>query len=142
MLHTLIIYVFYVMIYMLVLNDIPIGNEEILDLLCEEIMKSSYDDETRLGNKVIVQFFRDAYEADKKLTNMVQEKISTDIIPIVNFEFCNWCDLNKFDFYAVSTDENKTVKKSQELLFYELCDICFGHLDGLFNRLTQTFSEE
>lgn len=143
MLLILIIYVFYVMIYMLVLNkEICFVNDEVLQEFCKIILDSSYDEETRLGNQVIVQFFKDAYEADKKLTSLVQEKISSDIIPIVNFDFCNWCDLNKFDFRVVSTEENKKVKKSQELYFYELCDICFGPLDGLLNRLNKTFSEK
>lgn len=138
-----IIYVFYVMIYMLVLNkEICFVNDEVLQEFCKIILDSSYDEETRLGNQVIVQFFKDAYEADKKLTSLVQEKIASDIIPIVNFDFCNWCDLNKFDFRVVSTEKDKKVKKSQELYFHELCDVCFGPLDGLLNRLNKTFSEK
>ena len=63
--------------------------------------------------------------------------MSQDIIPIVSFEFSKLCDLNKFDFYAVSTKKDKRVLKSQELLFYEYCDRYFWQINGLLINLNR-----
>lgn len=128
---------------MLVLNkEFFFYDETVLDEFCEYMLGEAYNDDTRLFYKIFVQHMRDAFEADKKLTEKVQEKISPDIIPIVLFEFCNWCDLDKFDFYAVSTKEDTKVLKSQELQFYEYCDRYFGHINGLLIKTNQAFAEK
>ena len=93
---------------MLVLNkEYIFYDETVLNSFSEYMLGMAYNDETRLFNRLFVEHITEAFEADKKLTAKVQEKIDPDIIPIVCFDFCNWCDLNKFDFYVVSNDEDK-----------------------------------
>lgn len=127
---------------MLVLNrEYFFFDETVLDSFSEYVLGMAYDDDTRLFNKILVQHVKDAFEADKKLTEVVQEKIAPDIVPLVCFDFCNWCDLDKFDFYVISEDPDKKILKSQELQFYEYCDRYFGHINGLLIKSNQAFSD-
>ena len=127
---------------MLVLNkEIFFVNEEILEEVIGYILGESYDENTRIGNKILTDHLREAFEADKRLTKMIQNRIGDDIVPIVLFEFCNWCDMNKFDFYLTSTDEDRKILKREELLFYEYCDICFGHIRGLMSKLNEALPD-
>lgn len=128
--------------YMLVLNkELFFFDESILNNFCKELQDSSYDENTRIGNRVFTEHLQQAFEADKRLTNMVRNHISEDLVPVVSFEFCNTCDLNKFDFFLASTDENRKVLKREELLFYEYCDVCFGYIQGLLFKLNQALPD-
>lgn len=118
-------------------REIFFHNEEVLNSFCNELVGRSYNEETRMFNHIFAKHVKDAYEADQKLTRAVQEKIDPDIIPIVEFYFCNTCDLNKFDFHAVTKKEDAHVLKAQELKFYEYCDMYFGHLNGLLIKINE-----
>ncbi len=112
-------------------------NEEVLNSFCDELVGRSYNEETRMFNHIFAKHIKEAYEADKRLTAAVQERIDPDIIPIVEFYFCNTCDLNRFDFHAVSKKENVKILKAQELLFNELCDQYFSHINGLLIKINE-----
>lgn len=118
------------------------SSEEVLDNFCNAFLAEAYDDDTRMAYKLYVDHFHEAFEADKRLTEMVQTKIAEDIVPLVLFDVCNWCDLDIFNFKAVSTIEDRKILKREELEFYEYCDICFGHIQGLMFKLIKAFDSK
>lgn len=128
---------------MLVLNEtLFFENEEVLDAYCQYQYDNAETDDNRYFCEVMNDYYYQLFEADKRLTQIVQDKIDEHIIPLVCIEFCNYCDLDKIDFKAVSTQEDFKLLKSQELLFYHYCDVCFGHFKGLLNVLYESYEKK
>lgn len=127
---------------MLVLNKkMLFFDQVVLETFCTNMMKNPYDEETRVAYKTAVQYVTDLYEADKKLTELVQNRIGDDVVPIVSLDLCPTCDWNKLDFSLTSFNEDRKVLKREELLFYEYCDRCFGHIDGYRNVMDEALQE-
>ena len=79
-------------------------------------------------------------EADKRLQKMVEEKFSDDFISIVTIPSHDIQDLDSFYFQLVSKSEQK-IKKRQEIIYQEFCQICFGHIKPFYSRLVERFDE-
>lgn len=120
---------------MILLNELLIENDEIKNELISNIDLLSYNEESEKENQILIDYINDLYEADKKLTAKLQEKISEYIIPIVYFELDLMADLNELRFKVFSTSEDFKVKKSDELVFKHYCDVFFGGIEPLYNRI-------
>lgn len=116
---------------MLILNkELPFYDETILKEFHDDMMSKPYDDESRFAHQGIVDYITELYRADEKLTEMVQDRIGDDVVPIVSLDLSPTADWDKLDFFLTSFDEDRKVLKREELLFYEFCDRCFGVLPG------------
>lgn len=119
---------------MIALNKkIILENDEILEQFCELFRGEAYNEVTRITTETLIDYICKAYECDKKLTDMVHEKIGDDVYPIVVIECHEFADINSIDFHLFSP--NRDILKREELEFHEFCDICFGHLGGLLSKL-------
>ena len=75
------------------------------------------------------------------LDDFHKSKLGNDICPIVFIDLGECDDLNAFNFSLMSVDEDRKIKFSEEKVYYSLCDICFGHIQGLFDRVFLHFNE-
>lgn len=127
---------------MLALNhELIIDDKEGLDLFLEEMQSRTYNDITRETFDVFSKYLHECYDADLRLTEMTQEKLGDDVCPIVFIDLGECDDLNAFNFSLMSVDEDRKIKFSEEKVYYNLCDICFGHIQGLFDRVFLHFNE-
>lgn len=115
-------------------KEVLLENKEQLDEFCNILMDETFNETSRNGIKILIQYLQDCFDADQRLIDMVQQRLSEDIIPIVSVEFHQFTDLNELDFLLIST-EDRELTHYEEMLFNELCDICFGNMKGLFDRL-------
>lgn len=124
------------MICMLVLNhEVVIEDRETLDLVLEGMKSQSYNQTTDEAYEVFEEYMNECFAADIRLTEMTQQKLGNDLYPLV-FIDCDECsDLNAFNFSLSSENENREVKFMEEKLYYKFCDICFGQILGLFDRI-------
>lgn len=119
---------------MIALNkEIILENDEILEKFCELFRGEAYDEVTRITTETLINYIRQAYDCDKKLTEMVHKKIGEDVHPITVIECHEFADINSIEFHLFSPDRD--ILKREELEFHEYCDICFGHLGGLASKL-------
>lgn len=115
-------------------KEVLLENKEQLDEFCNILMDETFNETSKNGIKILIQYLQDCFDADQRLIDMVQQRLSEDIIPIVSVEFHQFTDLNELDFLLIST-EDRELTHYEEMLFNELCDICFGNMKGLFDRL-------
>ena len=88
------------------------------------------------------KYFRECYSADLRLTEMVTELFSDkQVMPLVIMNFGETDDFNEINFSLLTEDENVKIKKREELKFRDLCDICFGSIVGLQDRIDIYFED-
>lgn len=122
---------------MIVFNEeICLLDEEILELLCQELRNNIYDDGSRVGITELVSFLHECYEADKMLYQITQERIGEDIVPVTFVDFTDYNDLNKIRFSIMSYDKDREFTMREQVIFKEICDICFGNIRGMFDRIS------
>ena len=85
----------------------------------------------------IIQFLEDVWDRDKKLTLIIQKKISPDIIPVILISISETSNLSKVEFNAVSKAPDFSVDKRQTMLFYQYCEKYFKSMISLYDRLAQ-----
>ena len=85
----------------------------------------------------IIQFLEDVWDRDKKLTAIVQKKISVDVIPVILINISETSNLSKLEFRAVSKNPDVNINKRQELLFNQYCEKYFKSMISLYDRLSQ-----
>ena len=127
---------------MLVLNHkIIIDNMEVLNLILEELDNLVYNDITEETFSILSDYLYECFNADIRLTEMTQDKLGEDIYPLVFIDLGECDDLNAFNFSLTSKNEDRKIKFAEEKSYYHLCDICFGHIVGLFDRIYLHFED-
>lgn len=127
---------------MIVLNEeIVVDNEETLDLFLEAMQEYVYNDVSKQTYNIFKKYLHECFDADVRLTQMTQDKLGNDIYPLVFINLGECDDLNAFNFSLTSENENREVKFIEEKQYYSFCDICFGHIQGLFDRIFIHFNE-
>lgn len=130
------------MICMLVLNhEALIDDKEVLDLFLEEMHSCSYNDITEETFEIFSKYMYECFDADIRLMEMTQEKLGDDVCPLVFIDVGECDDLNAFNFSLASKNEDRKIKFAEEKSYYHLCDICFGHIVGLFDRIYLHFKD-
>lgn len=125
---------------MIVVNEIGIysleGVAEFISEFRENAYKQEYLDFTDIYEKYLIECFH----ADQKLQEMVIKKLSDDYISFVILPLGDTQDLNSFEFQLASQNGDK-IKKRQELIYYDLCNICFGGIQSLYSRLVEYYEK-
>lgn len=130
------------MIYMLVLNHEAVFDDiETLELFLDEIHSQSYNDITEETFDIFDKYLHECFSADLRLMEMTQEKLGDDVCPVVFIDVGECDDLNAFNFTLMAENEDRKVTFAEEKAFYNLCDICFGNIQGLFDRIFIHFKE-
>lgn len=119
---------------MLFNKEVLLSDKEQLNEFCDILMGETYNETSKNGIRILIRYLYDCFDAEQQLIDMVHQRMSEDIIPIVSIEFHEFTDLNELDFLLMST-EDREFTFYEEMLFNELCDICFGNVKGLFDRL-------
>lgn len=118
-------------------NQVYISDKESLEEFCSLLWYEVYDEHSRIGISELIDYLHECYDADKRLYNMTQERIGVDIIPITLIEFSDTAILNDINFSIISEDKNREFTLREELIFKEICDICFGSIKGMFDRISK-----
>ena len=122
-------------------NEIVIDDKEVLDLFIEAMQDYTYNDVSEQTYEIFKKYLYECFDADIRLTQMTQEQLGDDICPVVFINVGECDDLNAFNFSLMSENEGREVKFVEEKKYYKFCDICFGHIQGLFDRIFIHFNE-
>ena len=125
---------------MIIISDIAFFKLEDIDLLIEEMYKNSYKQEYKDITEIYHSFVLECYEADIRLQQMVFEKFGEDYIPFVILPLRDTDDLDGISFELANKEDVK-IKKRDEIIFKDLCDICFGGIKPFYTRVIEKFSE-
>lgn len=125
---------------MIIIKDMLITDIEEIDLLINEIQKNSYKEDYKIITDIYYSFLLQCYDADIRLQQMVSEQIGEDFISFVVLPIEETDDLDSFGF-RLAHEENIKVKKRDELIFNDLCNICFGGIKPFYTRILEAFKE-
>lgn len=121
---------------MIIFNDeVYIYDKQTLDKFCYILQQEAFNEETRVGINQLIEYLHDCFIADEKLLTMTHKKIGEDVYPITLINFSDTSNLNEITFSIMSTDENREFTKRDDIIFNGICDICFGGIRGLFDRI-------
>ena len=127
---------------MLVLNhEAILDDKETLEIFLEELHSRTYNDTTEQTFDIFSEYLYECFDADLRLMEMTQEKLGEYVCPVVFIDVGECDDLNAFNFSLMAENEDREIKFSEEKTYYNLCDICFGHIIGLFDRIYLHFEK-
>ena len=126
---------------MIIINDIAFLRLEDIDYFIEELNKQAYKEEYKVITDIYYSFLLECYDADIRLQEMILEKLGEDYIPFVILPILDTEDLDSLSF-ELAANEGVKIKKRDELIFKELCDICFGNIKPFYTRVIDYFDEE
>lgn len=125
---------------MIVITDRFFPTKEHLEEIIDDMYENAYKDEHRDIAKIYHDFLMEVYDADVRLQNMVNERISDEYTSYVGIPFEETVVLSRFYFSLRDKDFNEP-KRRDELIYEDLCKICFGHIKPYFNRLLDYYKE-
>lgn len=122
--------------YMLIINGaVEIDDEETLEAFKSTMILESYNDTSRNISLIFNEYLTDVFERDQKLTKEVRTRIDDNLVPTVNIWTVELYQLQDIYFSLKSVDPDSKVKKTQEIVFRDLCDEIFKDLMPLCERL-------
>lgn len=122
--------------YMLIINGaVEIDDEETLEAFKSTMILESYNDTSRNISLIFNEYLTDVFERDQKLTKEVRIRIDDNLVPTVNIWTVELYQLQDIYFSLKSVDPDSKVKKTQEIVFRDLCDEIFKDLMPLSERL-------
>lgn len=121
---------------MIVIHDKVIESREQIEEIAEQMRADAYKEELLDFVELFRIYLLDCFEADEKLQEMVVENLSEDyicfsILPVSEIE-----DYRVFNFELGSKKDVK-IKKREERLFENYCNICFGPVKTYYDRLLE-----
>lgn len=120
---------------MIVIKDNCLDTQKKVDIFLDYLLKSCYSPADRkFVEKVYIDYVNECFVADAMLQKLVSEKLSNDFIVFTFLPLSDTVDLDSFSFSLFSENEEKVFKRSDEIVFKELCDRCFGGIKGLRTR--------
>lgn len=125
---------------MLLINNQEIFDREEVDSLLRIIKEDALTEEEKEFYAVVEEYLIEVFEQNLKLQEMVSEKISEDLISVVILPLDKNGNLDEFNFGLINVEGDKVYKRD-ELVFQNLCNICFGHVPGLVTRAIVNFAE-
>jgi hypothetical protein len=125
---------------MLVMSDMFFFSKEVIEKVISNIKENTYHDKYRDAADIHYDFLMECFDADEKLQKMVFDKIGEDYISFVILPINPTERLDSFSFSLVHVD-NKKVKKRDDLIYKDLCKICFGEIKPLFWRLVDFYEK-
>ena len=128
---------------MIIINEsFVITGKEDLESFIADLQPFAISDLEKKTIEIVEKYFRECYSADLRLTEMVTELFSDkQVMPLVIMNFGETDDFNEINFSLLTEDENVKIKKREELKFRDLCDICFGSIVGLQDRIDIYFED-
>ena len=124
------------------MSDEFITTEEEIQIISESIKQQlSYREDYAFFAQEFEKFLFKCFEADQRLTKMVQEKISEDYTTIVHIPIYEGEALLQFDF-ALINEKDEDIKKREEILYHKLCDICFGNIQPFFYTIWNYYEKK
>lgn len=123
---------------MIIIDNMALPNLEAIMEFIKILDDNSYKKEHEDIIEMYQAFLIECFEADQRLQQMVfdrlgEEYISFSIIPINDTE-----DLNSFSF-QLAIEDSLEIKKRDELIYQDLCDICFGGIEPFYTRLSNYY---
>lgn len=123
---------------MIIIDDVMFPTIESLNNLIESMKKNAYKEEYFYITEIYHSYLLDCYDADCRLQEMVIDNLgekftSFSILPIQDTE-----DLMSFSF-TLTHEDNREIKKREEIIFKDLCDICFGGIKPFYVRLMERY---
>lgn len=125
---------------MLVMNETFFPTKESIELLIQDMEKNAYKEEYVAATQIHHEFLLECFDADEKLQKMVVDNFGDNYISFVILPIQPGEKLDAFSFKLIREDEKK-IKKRDELIYRELCDICFGDIKPFFNRLVDYYEQ-
>ena len=122
--------------YMLIINGaVEIEDKETLEAFKSTMILESYNDTSRNISLIFNEYLTDVFERDQKLTKEVRTRIDDNLVPAVNIWTVELYQLQDIYFSLKSVDPDLKVKKTQQIVFKDLCDEIFKDLMPLSERL-------
>ena len=128
------------MIYMILFNKIEIYNEDDLEKFIDFIYDGAHTSQQKESCGIIEDYIKRVFEADQKLQKMVSENLSKDLISCVILPYEDYHNFDDFKFSLINPEDGK-IRKRDELVYKNYCDICFGSVPGLFTLSLAYYQE-
>lgn len=125
---------------MIIINDMMFQTKENINDLITQMKENAYKEDLVKVTEIYHEFLIECYEADERLQQMVFENISEDYLSCTVIPINDTDDLNSFGFSLVAEDDRK-IKKREELKYKDLCNICFGHIQPYYSRLVEHYQK-
>lgn len=126
---------------MIFIKDLFIETLEQIDIVIDEASNYIYKE----GQEDIFRIFReyliDCHYADVKLQEMVTNRFGDDYVSFVILPIEEIDDWGSYSFSLVSMS-GKKIKKRDELIYSEFCDLCFQFIRPFSYRLNDFFTEK
>ncbi len=126
---------------MIIVEEVIIPDIETLDSFLQHIQDSIYKEEHKIYYEIYYSFLMECYEADKRLQGMVSDKMRDDLISLVFLPLKETRKLDEF-YFELFSEEDKKIKKREELMYQDFCKICFGGIKPYYNRLIDYYNEQ
>lgn len=125
---------------MIVIHDSILESKEQIKKLITYMEKDVYKDDLYNFVNLFHDYLMDCFDADEKLQEMVTKNLSDEyicfsILPVKETE-----DFDSFGFELVSKTKDK-IKKREEKMFENYCNICFGSVKTYKDRLLDLVQE-
>lgn len=116
-------------------NEILLADKQELDMFIEGLKGEIFNEYSRNGVLIFEKYIYECYDAEERLIEMMHERMGEDLFPVlcINTDECS--DLNQIDFMIMSSQEDREFTHQEEVVFHRLCDICFGHIKGFYDRI-------
>lgn len=125
---------------MIVIDELILPTLESIEGFKEQMLQNAYKDDFVDISNLYYDFLLECFDADKKLQDMVFEKISDRYISFTILPIKDTDNLDSFSFSLVSEDD-EDIKKRDELMYRNFCDICFGNIKPYYTRLLEFYEE-
>lgn len=120
---------------MIVINsDLMIQNQMELDFYSELLKQEIYNEESEKVVDCVIEYLRDVWDRDVKLTSKIQEQIDPDMYPLVFVDVFLTADFKAIRFGAASKKEGQEIKKKQKIAFQRYCNKYFKTMISLYDR--------
>ena len=121
---------------MLIINGaVEIADRDTLEAFKSTMILESYNDTSKNISLIFNEYLTDVFERDQKLTKEVRTRIDDNLVPTVNIWTVELYQLQDVYFSLKSVDPDLEVKKTQQIVFQDLCDKIFKDLIPLSERL-------
>ena len=115
------------------------SREDVINF-CSEIKKAAYKEEYEILSDMYLDFLLECFDADVRLQKMVFDRFGEDYLCLVILPVNNFEDLQSYSFELLIRNDKK-VRKRDEKIFQEFCDICFKNIKPFYNRLFDFYGE-
>ena len=125
---------------MIIINDYIISDLEDINTLIDVCKKTAYKQDLLEITDIYEQFLLECYDADKRLQEMVFNRFGDDYISFVLIPTQETEDLSSFSFQLANKNDI-LIKRRDEIIFKDFCDICFKNIVPLHDRLISYYED-